>query len=68
MFAKTTVVGQTASPFYAALARAGGQPPKWNFSKYLVDRSGQVVAFFPSDVEPLDRRIAGRIEQLLSNR
>jgi glutathione peroxidase len=67
MFAKTTVVGQTASPFYAALARAVGQAPKWNFSKYLIDRSGQVVAFFPSDVEPLDRRITGRIEQLLSS-
>jgi glutathione peroxidase len=67
MFAKTAVVGQTASPFYTELARAGGQAPKWNFNKYLIDRSGQVVAFFGSNVEPLDRRITGRIEQLLSS-
>jgi glutathione peroxidase len=68
MFAKTSVSGQTPSPFFAALSRAGGQAPKWNFHKYLIDRNGQVVAVFPSDVEPLDRRITSRIEQLLSSR
>jgi len=68
MFAKTTVVGQTASALYAALAREGGQPPKWNFNKYLIDRNGQVVGLFPSNVEPLDRRITARIEQLLASR
>ena len=68
MFAKTSVVGQTASPFFAALSSAGGQAPKWNFHKYLIDRGGQVVAVFPSKVEPLDRRITDRIEQLLSTR
>lgn len=68
MFAKTSVVGQTAHPFFAALARASGQAPKWNFHKYLVDRDGSVVAHFPSAVEPLDRRLTGRIEQLLAAR
>lgn len=66
MFAKTSVVGQTAHPLYAALARASGQAPQWNFHKYLVDRDGKVVASFPSAVEPLDRRLTGRIEQLLA--
>lgn len=65
MFAKTSVVGQTAHPFFAALARASGQAPKWNFHKYLVDRDGKVVASFPSAVAPLDRRLTERIEQLL---
>jgi len=65
MFAKTTVVGQTAHPFYAALARASGSAPRWNFHKYLVDRSGRVVASFPSAVDPLDRSVTARIEQLL---
>lgn len=66
MFAKTSVVGQTAHPFFAALARASGQAPKWNFHKYLLDREGKVVASFPSAVSPLDRRITERIEQLLA--
>lgn len=68
MFAKTSVVGQTAHPFFAALARASGQAPKWNFHKYLVDRDGRVVADFPSAVTPLDRRLTERIEQLLASR
>ena len=38
MFAKTGVVGQTANPSFAALARETGQAPKWNFHKYLIDR------------------------------
>lgn len=66
MFAKTSVVGPTAHPFFAALARASGQAPKWNFHKYLVDRDGKVVADFPSAVAPLDRRLTERIERLLA--
>jgi glutathione peroxidase len=68
MFAKSGVVGQTANPFFAALARETGEAPKWNFHKYLVDRQGRAVASFPSAVDPLDRRLTGRIEQLLATR
>jgi glutathione peroxidase len=66
MFAKSGVVGQTANPIFAALTRETGEAPKWNFHKYLVDRQGRAVAAFPSAVDPLDRRITGRIEQLLA--
>ena len=66
MFAKSSVVGQTANPFFAELAKATGQPPKWNFHKYLIDRDGRVVAAFPSNVTPLDKRVTGRIEELLA--
>lgn len=68
MFAKTGVVGQTASPFFVALTRETGEAPKWNFHKYLIDRQGRAVASFPSAVDPLDRRLTGRIEQLLPTR
>lgn len=68
MFAKTGVVGQTANPFFAALARETGQAPKWNFHKYLINRQGRAVASFPSAVDPLDRRLTARIEQLLATR
>jgi glutathione peroxidase len=68
MFAKSGVVGQTANPFFAALIRESGEAPRWNFHKYLIDRQGRVVASFPSTVDPLDRRLTGRIEQLLATR
>lgn len=68
MFAKSGVVGQTANPFFAALTRETGQAPKWNFHKYLIDRQGRAVASFPSAVDPLDRRLTTRIEQLLATR
>jgi len=68
MFAKTGVVGQTANPLFAALARESGSAPKWNFHKYLIDRQGRVAATFPSAVEPLEARLAARIEQLLAAR
>ena len=65
MFAKTTVVGTNAHPLYKQLAAATGQPPRWNFHKYLVDRKGQVVASLPSKVGPNDKDLIQRIEQLL---
>jgi glutathione peroxidase len=65
MFARTTVVGAGAHPFYAALREASGQAPAWNFHKFLVDRKGKVVASFPSAVDPLDGKVTAQIEQLL---
>ena len=48
MFEKTSVAKLAQSPLYADLARATGQAPKWNFHKYVVDRSGRPVATFGS--------------------
>jgi glutathione peroxidase len=67
MFAKTKVVGPDAHPFYAALRQASGDAPRWNFHKFLIDRSGRVVATFPSAVDPLDARVTGQIEKLLGS-
>ena len=65
MFAKSSVRGEKANPLFAALATATGQPPKWNFHKYLVDRDGRTVKSFPSQVEPLDARLTREIEAAL---
>jgi glutathione peroxidase len=52
MFEKVvTKQGATQSPVYAFLGKTGNLPA-WNFAKYVVDRNGQVVAFFPSKVTP----------------
>lgn len=65
MFEKVRVTGTTADPFYQNLARATGEQPRWNFHKYLIDREGKVVASFPSQVTPDDKRLVNMIEELL---
>ncbi|SEM72678.1 glutathione peroxidase [Ligilactobacillus sp. WC1T17] len=66
-FAKIDVNGDKASPVYQFLKdeKTGllGGAIKWNFTKFLLDRSGQVVKRFAPTVEP--QRIAGDIEKLL---
>ncbi len=68
MFAKTGVSANNANPFYATLAKRTGKYPAWNFHKYLIDRSGQKVLSFDSEVEPLDRKLVAEIERLLGDR
>ena len=66
MFEKVvTRSGAGQSPVYAFLGRSG-HLPAWNFSKYVVDRAGRVVAFFPSDVTPEDPRLRGAIAKALA--
>ncbi|MDQ2778176.1 MAG: glutathione peroxidase [Pseudomonadota bacterium] len=65
MFAKTVVAGPQANPLFAALAKATGQPPAWNFHKYLIGRNGAVLASFPSDVKPDSSALVGAVEQAL---
>lgn len=66
MFAKTVVRGEEVSPFWRALAEAGGSPPTWNFHKYLIDRKGNFVAAFGSRTEPDDPELMDRIRALLA--
>ena len=66
VFAKTAVVGKNANPLFRELAAKTGQPPRWNFHKYLLDRTGRPVAAFASAIEPEDRRITSQIEKLLT--
>lgn len=52
MFEKSvTKSGAGQSPVYSFLGSTGNLPA-WNFSKYVVDKKGRVVAFFPSKVTP----------------
>lgn len=37
----------------------------WNFEKFLVDRSGNIVARFAPDVAPDDARLLAKIEEVL---
>lgn len=66
MFAKSAVSGQDANVLHAELAKITGSAPKWNFHKYLIDRSGRVVANYPSRVSPDDPRLVADIEKALA--
>ena len=65
MFVSTVVSGDKANPLYSELIKATGNQPKWNFNKYLIDRNGKVIDYFPSKVAPEDPALVGKIEQAL---
>ena len=66
MLGKSRVVGRNANPFYAALKERTGERPRWNFHKFLIDRSGKEVLSFASEVTPEDPKLVGEIERLLA--
>ena len=67
MFEKVvTMKGAGQSPVYALLGESGNLPA-WNFAKYLVDKQGRVVAFFPSEVTPEDSKLRAAIAKALAS-
>lgn len=68
MAAKVSVKGDDAHPLYRHLAKLpeplGGEPG-WNFTKFLVDREGNVVARFEPRVRPDDERVISEVRRLL---
>jgi glutathione peroxidase len=65
MFTSTVVTGSSANPLYAELIKATGNQPKWNFNKYLIDRNGKVIEYYPSKVTPEDPALVASIEKAL---
>ncbi len=69
IMAKIHTKGPDQAPVYRALTSESAEEfrgeVKWNFTKFLVDPEGRVVARFEPSVEPLDERITGAIEELL---
>lgn len=68
MFAKIRVNGEQAAPLYGQLKDAapgilGTRAIKWNFTKFLLDRQGQVVRRYAPSVKP--DAIAPDIERAL---
>jgi len=70
LFAKLDVNGAARHPLYAYLATQATQPDgagdiQWNFAKFLVDKSGHVVARFSPTVTPSAPELVQAIEQAL---
>jgi glutathione peroxidase len=79
MFAKLAVKGEAQAPLYRLLTetapprtgapspdKAGGRDVRWNFEKFLVSRTGAIVARFDPAVVPLDPAIVGAVERELA--
>ncbi|MFQ3671051.1 MAG: glutathione peroxidase [Verrucomicrobiia bacterium] len=65
LLAKGRTQGPDAHPLFQFLT-AHHDPPKWNFTKYLVSRDGKVLASFPSKVTPDDPLLVEAIRQALA--
>ena len=65
MFATSKVRGNKANPIYKKLIKESGVSPSWNFNKYLLSRSGEVVSTFGSGVKPDSPELVSKIEELL---
>ncbi|WJG07866.1 glutathione peroxidase [Aliiglaciecola sp. LCG003] len=68
LFKKTDVNGKNASPFFDFLKSEapgllGSKSIKWNFTKFLVNRDGKVIARYAPKTKPED--IEKDIEKLL---
>lgn len=68
MLAKIEVNGPSAHPLYAFLKKEqkgilGTEGIKWNFTKFLVGRDGEVVERFAPNTKPEDLKVA--VEALL---
>lgn len=70
MMSKISVLGDDKAPLYKFLT----EPPTagdfagdigWNFTKFLVDRNGNVIARYSSKVKPDDQKVTDEIEKAL---
>ena len=70
MFSKISVKGDEAHPLYrqiAALPAPLGGESRWNFTKILVDREGNVADRFEPRVAPDDPKLVARVQELLND-
>ena len=70
MFSKISVKGAGTHPLYQFITdtqanpKTGGEIP-WNFTKFLVNPEGEIVARFAPDVTPESAQLTSAIEALL---
>ena len=70
MMSKISVQGDDQAPLYKYLTdkETAGDfkgPIGWNFTKFIVDRNGNLVGRFESKVEPSDKKLVGLVKKAL---
>ncbi|HVP45050.1 MAG TPA: glutathione peroxidase [Bryobacteraceae bacterium] len=70
MYAKVSVKGEDKTPLYHYLTEEANPATngdiRWNFTKFLVDRNGKVIARFESKVKPDDAELVEAVEKALN--
>lgn len=68
LFSKISVVGKDKHPLYRYLTEQSAFPGRvtWNFQKYLVDRSGNVIGKYDPGMNPLSPAILADVEKALA--
>ena len=64
LMAKVHTTGDEMAPLYKTLTTAKG-PVKWNFTKFLLDPQGRIVAKFDSAVSPMAPQLTAAIDHAL---
>ena len=72
MFKKIHVKGKKQHSIYKWLSDSelngwNNKSPSWNFYKYLIDEKGELINFYPSNVNPLDTAITRHLNTGLPN-
>ncbi|MGO9096808.1 MAG: glutathione peroxidase [Bryobacteraceae bacterium] len=70
MFAKVSMKGSDKTPLYQFLTDKRANPStggeiRWNFTKFLADRNGKVIARFGSHVAPESAELSNAVEAAL---
>jgi glutathione peroxidase len=67
MAAKVDVIGENTAPLFKYLTeeaiKLGTPAPviQWNFTKFLIDENGKLIAVFPSKVKPMSDEITSHL-------
>jgi glutathione peroxidase len=66
LFEKISVRGSDQSPLYQWLSHKdlngwNDQAPTWNFCKYLISETGELLKFYPSAIKPMSKEIVDDI-------
>lgn len=66
MMSKVSVKGADQVPLYKYLTDSTGTQIEWNFTKFLIDRNGNIASRFASKVTPESTDMASAIEKALA--
>lgn len=68
LFDKLKVLGEDKSPLYARLTENSDPSGdiEWNFEKFIIDKSGNIVSRFRSRTKPESEEVTKKIETLLN--
>lgn len=69
MFSKVSVKGDDLHPLFSYLTKAENPDftgdISWNFEKFLIDRNGNVVRRFKSEVKPMSDELTSALQEVL---